>query len=150
MGSPESPSLKARKPGVVIDASILLKLLLPEKQSEAVRRVWGRWVEQDTEIVAPFLLAYEVVSVLRNKVFRKELPPEAGRRRLSRSGARRFCCSTRMVSRKRRGNSPSDGTCRPAMRPRTWPSPKSWIMTSGQRITGLRLHCEGKYLGCMS
>ncbi len=35
-------------------------------------------MERDTEIVAPFLLAYEVVSVLRNKVFRKELPPEAG------------------------------------------------------------------------
>ena len=29
-------------------------------------------------IAAPFLLAYEVVSVLRNKVFRGELPPEAG------------------------------------------------------------------------
>ena len=78
MGSPESLSPGARKPGVVIDASILLKLLLPEERSEAIRRLWGQWVQLDTEIAAPFLLAYEVVAVLRNKVFRKELPPEAG------------------------------------------------------------------------
>ena len=78
MVSPESPSPEGRKSGVVIDASILLKLLLPEERSESVRRLWGQWVERDTEIVAPFLLAYEVMSVLRNKVFRKELQPEAG------------------------------------------------------------------------
>jgi len=62
----------------VIDASVLLKLLLPEEQSDAVRRLWGGWVEADTEITAPFLLAYEVTSVLRNKVFRGELSSEAG------------------------------------------------------------------------
>lgn len=62
----------------MVDASVLLKLLLPEKESEAVRRQWGEWLEQDSMIAAPFLLAYEVVSVLRNKVFRGELPLEAG------------------------------------------------------------------------
>ena len=55
-----------------------MKLLLPEERSEAVRGLWGRWVEQEVEVVAPFLLAYEVISVLRNKVFRGELLPEAG------------------------------------------------------------------------
>lgn len=63
---------------VVIDASVMLKLLLPEEGSDAVHGRWREWVEADTEITAPFLLAYEVVSVLRNKVFRRELPPEAG------------------------------------------------------------------------
>jgi predicted nucleic acid-binding protein len=62
----------------VVDASVPLKLLLPEKESEALRRHWGEWLEQDTVIAAPFLLAYEVASVLRNKVFRGELPLEAG------------------------------------------------------------------------
>lgn len=62
----------------MVDASVVLKLLLPEEGSESARRSWWRWLEGDTEIVAPFLLAYEVVSVLRNKVFRGELPPEAG------------------------------------------------------------------------
>lgn len=70
------PSRRGR--GVVLDASVVLKLLMPEALSEIVRRLWGRWVERETEIVAPFLLAYEVLSVLRNKVFRGELPPEAG------------------------------------------------------------------------
>ena len=78
MVAPEAPPPGARTAGVVVDASILLKLLLPEEGSEAVRRLWGQWVERDTEIVAPFLVAYEVGSVLRNKIFRKELPPEAG------------------------------------------------------------------------
>ncbi|HSD50571.1 MAG TPA: type II toxin-antitoxin system VapC family toxin [Candidatus Methylomirabilis sp.] len=62
----------------MVDASVLLKLLLPEKESEAVRRQWSEWLEQDAVIAAPFLLAYDVVSVLRYKVFRGELPQEAG------------------------------------------------------------------------
>ncbi|MBI2154479.1 MAG: PIN domain nuclease, partial [Candidatus Rokubacteria bacterium] len=41
----------------MIDASVVLKLLLPEEGSEAVRRLWGRWVSQAVEVVAPFLLA---------------------------------------------------------------------------------------------
>jgi predicted nucleic acid-binding protein len=64
--------------GVVIDASVMLKLLLPEQGSDAVHGLWREWIERDAEITAPFLLAYEVVSVLRNKVFRRELAPEAG------------------------------------------------------------------------
>jgi len=68
----------AAERGVVVDASVMLKLLLPEEGSEAVHGLWRKWVEADIEITAPFLLAYEVVSVLRNKVFRQELPPEAG------------------------------------------------------------------------
>lgn len=70
--------MPAPDPGVVIDASVMLKLLLPEERSEAVHRLWSGWVDRDTEVTAPFLLAYEVVSVLRNKVFRRELTPEAG------------------------------------------------------------------------
>lgn len=78
MGSPDRSSPRTPASGVVVDASVVLKLLLPEERTDAVRRLWGRWVEQETEVAAPFLLAYEVVSVLRNKVFRGELPPEAG------------------------------------------------------------------------
>lgn len=78
MAAPRAPAPRLLERGVVIDASVLLKLLLPEDQSDTVRRLWGKWVEEDTQIAAPFLLAYEVTSVLRNKVFRGELPPEAG------------------------------------------------------------------------
>lgn len=78
MASAEPQSERTRQKLVVIDASVVLKLLLPEERTEAVRSLWARWVEQDVEVAAPFLLAYEVISVLRNKVFRGELPPEAG------------------------------------------------------------------------
>jgi predicted nucleic acid-binding protein len=77
VASPERRT-RNREEGVVVDASVVLKLLLPEEHSETVHRVWSRWVERDTELVAPFLLAYEVVSVLRNKVVRGELTPEGG------------------------------------------------------------------------
>lgn len=78
MASADSAARRTQQPGVVIDASVVLKLLLPEERSDMVRHLWARWVAQDVEIMAPFLLAYEVISVLRNKVFRGELPPEAG------------------------------------------------------------------------
>jgi predicted nucleic acid-binding protein len=63
---------------VAVDACFALKLLLPEEYSEHVRRIWESWVKNGTEISAPYLLAYEVVSVLRNKVSREELSPEEG------------------------------------------------------------------------
>jgi predicted nucleic acid-binding protein len=63
---------------VVVDASVVLKLLLPEDGSVAVRRLWAEWVEADVEIAAPYLLAYEVTSVLRQKIVRSELPAAAG------------------------------------------------------------------------
>lgn len=63
---------------VVVDAGFALKLVLPEDYSEQVRGVWASWVKKGTDISAPYLLAYEVVSVLRNKVFRGELSPEEG------------------------------------------------------------------------
>lgn len=63
---------------VVVDACFALKLVLPEDYSECVRQLWESWVKTGTEISAPYLLAYEVVSVLRNKVFRGELSPEEG------------------------------------------------------------------------
>lgn len=75
MISPDQP----RGPeAVVVDASVALKLLLLEEESLAVHQQWDRWVAQDVEIVGPFLLAYEVLSVLRGKVFRGDLPREAG------------------------------------------------------------------------
>lgn len=64
--------------GVVVDASVVLALLLPEAGSRAVRGLWERWVEDGTDVAGPILLACEVVSVLVRKVHRRELPPEAG------------------------------------------------------------------------
>lgn len=63
---------------VVVDASFALKLVLPEEYSERVRQVWKSWIKKGTDISAPYLFAYEVVSVLRHKVYRGELSPEEG------------------------------------------------------------------------
>ncbi len=78
------PSIKQHMPddsrsgSVVVDASFALKLVLPEEHSEYVRQVWESWVKDGTDVAAPYLLIYEVTSVLRNKVFRGELSPEEG------------------------------------------------------------------------
>ena len=77
MGSLESPSPGARKAGVVIDASILLKLLLPEERSEAVRRLWGQWVERDTELDYEIWTAdNRLAGALRRKVSRLHVVAE--------------------------------------------------------------------------
>ena len=55
---------------VAIDASFLLKLLLPEDSSDQVEHQWRNWIENSVEVIAPTLIMFEASSVLRNKVFR--------------------------------------------------------------------------------
>ena len=43
-----------------------------------VQRLWDTWVDADVKIVAPFLLAFEGTSVIRNKMYRGLVPPEEG------------------------------------------------------------------------
>lgn len=77
---PKSLRAKGAEPAspVVVDASFALKLVLPEEYSDRVRQVWGKWVREGVEVSAPYLLAYEVTSVLRHKVFCGELTLEEG------------------------------------------------------------------------
>ncbi|HQI83431.1 MAG TPA: type II toxin-antitoxin system VapC family toxin [Anaerolineae bacterium] len=63
---------------VCIDANLALKLVLAEEDSPRVLTLWRHWIESDTLIVAPPLLAYEVTSVLRGKVHRGALTAAAG------------------------------------------------------------------------
>ena len=58
---------------VAIDASLLLKLFLPEDSSNQVEQLWKDWIENSIEVIAPHLIIYETSSVLRNKVFRGAL-----------------------------------------------------------------------------
>lgn len=55
---------------IVVDASFLLKLFLPEKKSEKTQEHWKIWIEKSIEVVAPTLIIFEVLSVIRNKTFR--------------------------------------------------------------------------------
>lgn len=63
---------------VCIDANLALKLVLGEDDSPRALMLWRDWIESETQIVAPPLLAYEVTSVLRSKVHRGVLTVAAG------------------------------------------------------------------------
>ena len=58
---------------VCVDASLVVKLLLPEPDSDIAERVWARWEGAAEAVVAPALLDYEVASVLRLQVLRRRI-----------------------------------------------------------------------------
>lgn len=60
---------------ICIDASVALKLVLSEPDSEIAEAQWQHWLSDRVEVLAPFLFVYETSSVLRNRVFRSELTP---------------------------------------------------------------------------
>ncbi len=59
-----------RKSLVCIDASIVLKLVLPEEHAERASRLWKDWLVNDIGPVAPLLIRYEITSALRKNVHR--------------------------------------------------------------------------------
>jgi predicted nucleic acid-binding protein len=55
---------------VCADASLGLKLVLPEADSALARALWDAWRLQKIAVIAPTLWGYEVTSVIRNRVHR--------------------------------------------------------------------------------
>jgi len=51
----------------------VLKLAVPEEDSERAQEQWEHWAKKATEVVAPPLIWYEVTSVLRNRAHRGRL-----------------------------------------------------------------------------
>jgi predicted nucleic acid-binding protein len=68
---------------ICVDASFVLKILLDELYTPRAVELWAEWIERDLEIVAPFHLVFEVVSVLRNHVYRQVISSEAGAKALA-------------------------------------------------------------------
>jgi predicted nucleic acid-binding protein len=58
---------------ICVDASLALKLVLSESDSDLAQAQWQNWIRAGVEIVVPDLFAYETTSVLRNRVYRKEI-----------------------------------------------------------------------------
>ena len=58
---------------ICVDASLALKLVLPESDSDLAQAQWQDWLGAAVEIIAPDLFTYETTSVLRNRVYRKEI-----------------------------------------------------------------------------
>ena len=67
---------------ICVDASFAVKLVLPEADSHSARYLWASWSDHEIRVIAPCHLMFEVVSVIRNHVLRKEIGPEDGQRAL--------------------------------------------------------------------
>ena len=65
-------------PFICVDASFSLKIVLPEEESDLVAAKWEEWLTGEFTIVAPWLFAFEVQAVLRQRVTRKELSEQDG------------------------------------------------------------------------
>ncbi len=50
---------------ICVDASFVVKLVLPEEHADKVRALWAAWERQGVERYAPALWGYEVASVVR-------------------------------------------------------------------------------------
>lgn len=68
---------------ICLDASLTLKWFLPEPGSDTALSLLRRWNRDGMRLAAPHLLAFEVTSVLRNRVARGLITPEEGERKLN-------------------------------------------------------------------
>jgi len=63
---------------VCVDANLTLKLVLQESDSDLTLSLWEAWGRQQVMVIAPYLWAYEVTSVIRNQIHRGRLSLELG------------------------------------------------------------------------
>lgn len=64
---------------VCVDASILIKLAAPEPDRPLALALWQRWLNADRQIVAPYLLPFEVTSAIWQKARRRVVSEEEAR-----------------------------------------------------------------------
>jgi predicted nucleic acid-binding protein len=62
-----------------VDASVVVKLVLREPESDLAQALWADCIANEIQIIAPYHLAYEMTSVIRNRVHRGEITAEYGR-----------------------------------------------------------------------
>ena len=58
---------------VVVDASLAVKWLVDEEDSDKAHSVLESWVTQDVTRIAPYLMPFEVANALHRRVLRGEL-----------------------------------------------------------------------------
>ncbi len=63
---------------ICVDASLIIRTLVPGPFSEEAESLLETWLQADTMLIAPALLAFEVTSTLRRMVYLKALRPEQG------------------------------------------------------------------------
>ncbi|RIK54920.1 MAG: hypothetical protein DCC57_06065 [Chloroflexi bacterium] len=65
-------------PTVCVDASLILRILVPEPLTEQALALWGAWQQEQRAAIAPSLLAFEVTASLRRYVYLKRITPAQG------------------------------------------------------------------------
>lgn len=63
---------------VCVDASLILRTLVPGSFSDRAESLLARWRAEDIVMIGPSLLPYEVTSVLRRLVYLKAIPSAHG------------------------------------------------------------------------
>ncbi|UCC65215.1 MAG: type II toxin-antitoxin system VapC family toxin, partial [Anaerolineae bacterium] len=64
---------------VCADASVFVKVLVQEEFSEQARQQWETWtIVEERRVIVPALFLYEVVAVLRKKVYQGQLALQDG------------------------------------------------------------------------
>jgi len=58
---------------VVVDASIAIKWVLQEPDSDVAYALLAEWIEKETVILAPALLAFEITNILYRKTLKGDL-----------------------------------------------------------------------------
>ena len=83
-GGPGNQGCRGRGMGVngsvVVDASLAIKWLLEEDDSDKAHAVLQSWIAQDTARIAPHLMPFEVANALHRRVVRGELSLRDGTR----------------------------------------------------------------------
>ncbi len=69
---------------VVVDASLAVKWLVEEDDSDKAHAALQSWVAQDITRIAPYLMPFEVANALHRRVLRGELNVESSTRMISR------------------------------------------------------------------
>lgn len=61
---------------VCVDASFAAKLVLPEEDSYLATSLWRSWQEDNSRVIAPSLITWEVANTIRKTIRRGRLPEE--------------------------------------------------------------------------
>ena len=69
----------ASRPCIVVDASVVVKWLVPEPEREQALHLLGLYKEERVDLIAPYLLISEVGNVLWRRVRVGDLTPVQGR-----------------------------------------------------------------------
>ncbi len=63
---------------ICVDASFIVRLLVPDSYSEEAERQWTNWLQAETRIITATLILFEVSATFRRMVYQKKLSPERG------------------------------------------------------------------------